>query len=188
MPFITMKFSMSRLKKISGFVLLFSAFCCSYASETLADVATRQALTLYGNAALTGLCRHLSTNRLWVCELSDNPDIHLTFNADTALHITVRTPSCEGNSVLDGEWPGNLKIAAGQPKNVCNVKIYDEEEGGDYVNRLNALPEIFSECRDSFREASAMNRLNAQTANFYIGKCKRYPAPPKKSQDEDQSE
>ncbi|MGO6846626.1 hypothetical protein [Rhizobium ruizarguesonis] len=183
---------MSRMKKISGFVLLFSAFCCSYANETLANVATRQALTLYGNAALTGLCRHLSTNRLWVCELSDNPDIHLTFNADTALHITVRTPSCEGNSVLDGEWPDNLKLAPGQPEKVCNVKIYDEKEG-DYLDRLNALPEIISECRDSFQEAFAMNRLNARTADFYIQQCKRNPAPPRPAPpkpwpDEDQSE
>ncbi|QND33877.1 hypothetical protein HB772_17730 [Sinorhizobium meliloti] len=175
MPFITTSFSMSRMKKISGFVLLFSAFCCSYASETLADVATHQALSLYGNAALTGLCRHLGINRQWVCELSDSPDIHLTFNAGTALHITVRTPSCEGNSVFDGEWPGNLKIAPGQPDTVCNVKIYDEKEGGDYVDRLNALPEIFSECRDSFQEAFFMNRLNARTANFYIQQCKLNP-------------
>ncbi|ANP90961.1 hypothetical protein [Rhizobium leguminosarum] len=182
-----MKFSLSRMKKISDLVLLFSAFSCSYASETLANVATRQALTLYGNAALTGLCRHLSTNRLWVCELSDNPDIHLTFNADTALHITVRTPSCEGNSVLDGEWPDNLKLAPGQPKKVCNVKIVDEKEG-DYLDRLNALPEIISKCEVSFQEAFLKNRLNAETANFYIGQCKRYPAPPKTSQDEDQSE
>jgi hypothetical protein len=51
------------MKKISGFVLLFSAFCSSCANATLADVPTHQALTLYGNAALGGLCRFLGTNR-----------------------------------------------------------------------------------------------------------------------------
>ncbi|MGO6733546.1 hypothetical protein ELI49_33680 [Rhizobium ruizarguesonis] len=182
-----MKFSLSRMKKISDLVLLFSAFSCSYASETLADVPTHQALSLYGNAALTGLCRHLGINKQWVCELSDSPDIHLTFNAGTSLHITVRTPSCEGNSVLDGKWPGKLTIAPDQPKKVCNVKIVDEKEGG-YLDRLNALPEIISKCEVSFQEAFLKNRLNAETANFYIGQCKRYPALPKTSQDEDRSE
>ncbi|NEI51799.1 hypothetical protein GR217_29565 [Rhizobium leguminosarum] len=163
---------MSRMKKISEFVLLFSAFSCSYASETLADVATREALTLYGNAALSGLCRHLGINKQWVCELSDDPDIDLTFNAATALHITVRTPTCEGNSVLDGEWPANFGIATGQPKKVCNVEIYK-----NYVDRLNAQPEIIPECENSFQAAFLMHRINAQTAKFYIQQCMANPAP-----------
>ncbi|TAX71824.1 hypothetical protein ELI03_08775 [Rhizobium leguminosarum] len=197
LPSITTKFSMSRKKRISGFALLFSAFCfCSYVNGASARVSTRQALTLYGNAALSGLCTHLSTTRLWVCELSDSPDIHLTFNADTPLHITVRTqlditvrtPSCEGNSVFDGEWPGKLEIAPGQPNTVCNVKIYDKKDGGGYLDRLNARPETIWDCEDSFEHASRINRLDARTANFYIQQCKLNPEPPqKKPQDEDQT-
>ncbi|ANP89284.1 hypothetical protein [Rhizobium leguminosarum] len=165
---------MSRMKKISGFVLLFSAFSCSYASETLADVATHQALTLYGNATLSGLCRHLGINRQMVCQLSDIPDVSLAFNDAAPLHIEVRTPTCEGNSVLDGEWPYNLKIAADQPETVCTVEIKD------YVDRLNAQPEIIG-CEDSFQDAFFINKINARTAYIYIQQCKLNP-------DEDQSE
>ncbi|MBY3026159.1 hypothetical protein [Rhizobium leguminosarum] len=157
---------MSRMKKISGFVLLFSAFCCSYASETLADVATHQALTLYGNATLSGLCRHLGINRQMVCRLSDIPDVSLAFNDAAPLHIEVRTPTCEGNSVLDGEWPYNLNVAAGQPETVCNVEIYK-----NYVERLNAQSEIMG-CEDSFQDAFFLNRIGARAAYIYIQQCK----------------
>src|SRR5262245_44667137 len=57
-----------------------------------AQVPVCQALTLYGNAANTGLCKSLSpgTQNLWVCGLTTGvTDIHTTFNAATALHLTV---------------------------------------------------------------------------------------------------
>jgi hypothetical protein len=49
-------------------------------------VNTCEAITLYGNAANQGLCKSLSpgTQNHWVCDLTaGNPDIHLTFNANT---------------------------------------------------------------------------------------------------------
>ncbi|HWU52355.1 MAG TPA: hypothetical protein VN153_06010, partial [Tahibacter sp.] len=88
---------------LAALALLLAAPLCH------AQVPVCDALTLYGNAVNSGLCRSLSptTQNLWVCELSGvNPDVHTTFNAATALHVTVRTdvnpPSCQGNSTLAG--------------------------------------------------------------------------------------
>lgn len=165
---------MPQVKKVLGFVALFSAFSCSYASQTLAQVATCQGLTLYGNAALSGLCRSLSTGNHWVCELSDNPDIHLTFNAATPLHITVRTPACEGNAQLAGAWPANLALAPGQPAMICNVNVQN------YVARLNAQPQTAAPptCQTSFANAQGAQRIDAATSTFYINRCNNPPPCP----------
>lgn len=124
-----------------------------------AQVAVCDALSLYANGARTGLCKSLSpTNQnLWVCELTTaNPDVHLTFNANTALHITVRTPrgapTCQGNSILTGTFPSvqnnPLARAAQQPQQVCNVDV------DNYIQRLIAVPEL----------AAAQNQNRVQTA------------------------
>ena len=71
--------------------LLFVALLLA-ADAGFAQVPTCEALTLYGNAANSGLCKTLSpaTQNLWVCGMTTaNPDVHTTFNAATALHVTV---------------------------------------------------------------------------------------------------
>ncbi|MGR9147662.1 hypothetical protein ACU8MP_35945 (plasmid) [Rhizobium leguminosarum] len=179
MPDPNLRFTMSRMKRISGFFLLFSALCCSYASEALAQVPIRQALTLYGNAVGSGLCRQLGVNSLWVCMLSYSPDIYLTFNAHAALQIKVWTPTCVGFSLLDGTWPNELEIASGEPEEVCNVAVKE-----NYLKRLNAQAQK-ADCEESFIRARIMNRINWKTTQFYIQQCKLNPAP---LEDEDQSE
>jgi hypothetical protein len=103
-----------------------------------AAVSTCQALSLYANAANTGLCKSVSptTQNLWVCELAQSPDVHLTFNAGTNLHVTVRklSPACEGLAQFNGAFPGGLTLA--QPHTICGVNV------ADYVPRLNAVPQL----------------------------------------------
>lgn len=143
------------------------------AALTLASAAqavpTCESLSLYANAANTGLCRSLSptTQNLWVCELSDNPDIHLTFNAGNNLHITVRklNPACEGNSQFNGNFPGALTLAA--PAAICGVNIQN------YLARLNAVPQMpaahgQTRVQTAALAAVAARRLTIQVAQTYI--------------------
>ena len=131
-------------------------------------VTTCQALTLYGNAAVTGLCKTLSpgTQNLWVCGLTDaNPDVHSTFNRTTPLHITVRTTGvCEGASVLAGAWPNALTLGVAQPVNICNVNVQN------YVARFNAVPQTYG-CQASFVQAQALGRITPAIATSYIDLC-----------------
>ena len=161
-----------RLFVIAGFWLMQSAaaFCQA------APVPVCDALTLYGNAANSGLCKSLSTSAHWVCELANNnPDIHSTFNAATALHITVNTPPptvCNGLSTLTGTWNaagGALAIAAGQPNVVCNVSIQN------YVDRFNAQPRLpagaASACLTAFNAALGNGRITPAVQGFYAALC-----------------
>ncbi|WP_257388348.1 hypothetical protein [Tahibacter caeni] len=165
---------------LAALVLLLAAPLCQ------AQVPVCDALTLYGNAANSGLCRSLSptTQNLWVCELSGvNPDVHTTFNAVTALHVTVRTdvnpPSCQGNSILAGNWPpaggAGLTIAPGQPAQVCNVNI------NNWVARLNAVPQVpaggATACRAGFLAALAAGRLSNAVAQTYLNTCNAQACP-----------
>lgn len=141
------------------------------------------ALTMYGNAANTGLCKTLSptTQNLWVCGLTTtDPDVHTTFNLATALHVTVRTPpgvpTCQGNSTLTGAWPNNLAIAAGQPAAVCNVGIQN------YVNRLNAVPQMPAQagqtaCTTPFIAAMNAGRISQAVGQTYINTCNAQGCP-----------
>ena len=70
--------------------------CALLAASAKAQVDRCTALTFYGNAVNSGLCRNLSPagQNLQVCELSaGQPDIHLTFSnaaiGDVSLHFTV---------------------------------------------------------------------------------------------------
>lgn len=146
------------------------------ATASVAQVPTCSALTLYGNAANSGLCKTLSptTQNLWVCGLTTaDPDVHTTFNAATALHVTVRTPpgipTCQGNSTLGGNWPGALIIAVGQPTHVCNVGIQS------WVDRLNAVPQVpaggTTACRAGFLAAGAAGKLSQATMQTYLNTC-----------------
>ncbi len=131
-------------------------------------VTTCEALTLYGNAAVTGLCRTLSpgTQNLWVCGLTDaNPDVHSTFNRTTPLHITVRTPDvCENASILAGGWPNALTIGVHQPVAICNVNVQN------YVARFNAVPQTYG-CQASFVRAEQLGRITPAIATSYINLC-----------------
>lgn len=130
-------------------------------------VTTCEGLTLYGNAAVTGLCKTLSpgTQNLWICELANsNPDVHITFNRTTPLHITVRAPACEGNSTLAGNWPGHLTIAPSQPATICNVNLQS------YISRLNAVPQTYG-CQASFTQAQALRKITPTIGTSYINLC-----------------
>lgn len=152
------------------------------AEAGFAHVPTCDALTLYGNAANSGLCKSLSpaTQNLWVCDLTGaDPDVHTTFNAATALHITVRTPpgipTCEGLSLLAGHWPAALTIAAGQPGVLCNVPIQP------WVDRLNAVPQVpaggTTACRAGFLAAGAAGRITQATMQSYLLTCAAQQCP-----------
>lgn len=168
-------------------VSLATALCVGLAPTiALAQVPTCQALTLYGNAANTGLCRNLSTGALKVCELTvGNPDVHLTFGpaagggvAAVPLHITVNVPppaACNGNQNLAGAFPGALALPAGAPAAICNVQL------ANWMARLNAVPQMAAAggataCVTSFNAALAAGRINAATAGHYLALCGA-PAP-----------
>lgn len=140
-------------------------------------VTTCEALTLYGNAAASGLCGTLSpgTQNLWVCELATSPDVHTTFNLTTALHITVRIvnnvdpeKSCEGSSALAGAWPLNLAIAPAQPVTVCGVNV------STYVTRLKAVLQT-NGCVASF--TAAQTRITPAVATSYSDLCRASHCP-----------
>lgn len=142
-----------------------------------AQVATCDALKLYGNAVNEGLCKDLSpgNQNLWVCDLTGgSPDIHTTFNAATNLHLTVRhnpaPPNCQGNSQLTGFWPAGLGIMAGNPVTVCGVGVQN------YVNRLNAVNQVpampgQSLCRSAFLTAQANGKLSPTKTAQYLANC-----------------
>jgi len=148
--------------------LIGSSLSLLAAAPTFA-VTTCQALTLYGNSKVTGLCKTLSpgTQNLWVCGLTDaNPDVHSTFNRATVLHLTVRTAgaACQGNAYLAGPWPGGVTLAVGQPAVVCGVNMQA------YVVRFNAVPQTFG-CQASFTEAQRLGRITPTIATSYINLC-----------------
>ncbi|MFL6843620.1 MAG: hypothetical protein ACJ8ER_01925 [Allosphingosinicella sp.] len=113
-----------------------------------AQVPVCDGLSLYANGVDSRLCKSLSptTQNLWVCALTDGAtDVHATFNAGTALHITVRinpgAPACQGHSNLAGSYPViglpiTLQLAPGQPQVICGVNV------GNYVQRLAAVPRM----------------------------------------------
>lgn len=138
--------------------------------EALTKVKICDALKLYGNAAVAGgLCRALSTNNLWVCEITgavgNNPDVHLTFNAATELHVTVRTPTCEGNAYVQGTM-GHFTWVGAAPAPLCNVVVTN------YLARLNAVPVTFPTCIGGFNKALSDGKINAATQNFYATQCR----------------
>jgi hypothetical protein len=145
-----------------------------------AVVPTCAALTLYGNAVNEKLCKTLSTNNLWVCELtSAQPDVHTTFNLVTPLHLTVRTANnaCQGNSNLNGNFPGALALAGGAANMVCGVNLTN------YVARLNAVARMAAAhgstmCRTAFTTATANGRITAAVNNHYQGLCQAHPPCP----------
>ncbi len=161
------------------------AFATASAALIVASPARAQppvpvcdALSLYANGADSGLCKSLSptTQNLWVCELTGEvTDVHTTFNAATALHVTVRinpgAPTCQGNSILTGSYPsvvGNaLRRAAGQPAVVCGVSI------DNYVQRLVAVPQLLAapgqnRVQTAILNALAAGRVTAPVAQTYI--------------------
>ncbi len=137
-----------------------------------------EALTLYGNAAASGLCKSLSrgNQNQKVCEFSLNPDIHMTFNARTRLHFTVRTPNCDRRSDLTGNWPNHLALAPNQPALICNVNVEN------YVHRLNAVPRLVAAPPNglavtAFNAAVQRGKLNQQAAQLYINLAGQWGCP-----------
>lgn len=171
-----------RIRSIASWLVVGALLCVLVAGTTpaIAQVPTCQALSLYGNAFNEKLCKSLSptTQNLWVCGLADSPDIHTTFNAATALHVTVRNnpapPGCEGNSQLAGHWPGGLVIAGGQPAMVCNVNVQN------WVNRLNAVNQLpaghATLCRAGFLAALAKG-ADPALMQTYLDTCQAIGCP-----------
>jgi hypothetical protein len=161
-----------------------AAMLGSLPAQAQVTVPVCDGLSLYANGVRTGLCKNLSrTNQnLWVCELTtDNPDVHLTFNAPaqgvaaTSFHVTVRTPranpTCQGHSILTGSYPsvpGNaLRRAPMQPAVVCQVNI------DDYVQRLIALPQMapdgHNRVQTAILSAQLAGRVTPIIQGDYIG-------------------
>jgi hypothetical protein len=162
------------MKRMSLYLAFAATAALAAATSAEAQaVPTCSALSLYANAARTGLCRSLSptTQNLWVCELSAaNPDVHTTFNAANALHITVRQApqpgGCQGNANFTGNYPGALALAGGGGP-ICNVNIQN------YRNRLNAVPQLAAAHGQTLVQTAALaavaaNRLTPAVAQTYI--------------------
>lgn len=169
-----------RLSATAALMLIFAA------PALAAGPSVCNALTLYGNAAASGLCKQLSPTgqNLWVCEINDNPDVHTTFNGTTQFHVTVRIPDprpgsppvCENAAYLAGDWP-NLTIQAGQPTTICGIDIRN------YVARLNAVQAVprvppQTACRAGFTNALNSGRLSPPVAGSYLQTCNAPPNEP----------
>lgn len=139
-----------------------------------------QALTLYGNATVTGLCKSISMNNLWVCELTAaQPDVHLTFNAQTVLHLTVRTQqkACDQNTNILGNFPGAMNALPAHQV-LCGVNV------DNYIARLNAVPQLAvgtnnqaTLCRTAIQQALNNLKITQPIYNFYIGQCQANNCP-----------
>lgn len=148
-------------------------------STARAQVPTCDALRLYGNAAESGLCRQLTPagQQHLVCELADHPDIHLTFNDRTALHVTVREQggnrNCEGNSYLTGMWPASLGIRAGDPNTVCGVGI---QQWVDQLNNVGVAQPSGKQtpCTAAFIAAGNTGNISQKQVSDYKQLCGRY--------------
>jgi hypothetical protein len=174
---------LSRLPMLVNFFAFLTGALVVAVRPTLAQVPVCDALTLYGNAVSEGLCKSLSpgTQNLWVCALTaGNPDIHTTFNANTALHLTVREnpapPGCDRNSTLAGAWPNHVAIAPGQPQNICQVTVQN------YVNRLNAVNRMPSAggqtfCRTAFVAAGQRGKITHTVMQSYLNLCTQHACP-----------
>lgn len=155
----------------------------SLTTATAQSVRVCSGLGLYGNAAFEGLCKSLSptTQNLWVCGMTTGiTDVHVTFNATTAMHITVRinpaSPTCEGLAYMRGTFPNRFSLSPAQPTVICGVNV------ADYVARLNAvgaMPAIpgLSACQAAFDEAAGTLRLNSNIAGSYMNSCKKARCP-----------
>jgi hypothetical protein len=169
-----------RFAKLSA--LLVGAVLGLGSQPATAQVPVCQALTLYGNAVFEGLCKSLSpgTQNLWVCAMTTGSrDVHTTFNAATALHLTVRDnpspPGCDQNSTFAGNWPGAIVIAAGQPVTICGVSVTN------YVARLNAVNQMAGGattlCRAPFLAASNSGKISPALAQTYLNLCNAQACP-----------
>ena len=142
-------------------------------------VPTCEALSLYANAAESGLCRSLTptTQNHWVCELADGPDIHTTFNAATHLHITVRQypgPNCQGHTNINGTFPANMTLQANAP--ICHVSVQN------YLARLNAVNEMAAapgqtHVQTAILAAVAAGRVTAAVAQTYVNTAAHHHCP-----------
>ncbi|MET4177870.1 hypothetical protein ABIB99_009009 [Bradyrhizobium sp. LA6.1] len=156
-------------------LILAGAAALAFTTSASAVAPICDALTLYGSAANSGLCKSLGMSNHWVCELAQgSPDIHLTFNETTKLHITVRNPNCEGKSDLTGAWNAEghtLKLANGQPSMICKVNVQN------YVYRLNAQPGMEGAgrraCVAAFNTAASNGRISFDAQSFFINLCKK---------------
>jgi hypothetical protein len=168
-----------RLSRIAAFGALIAANPGVSLAQT---VPICDALTLYGNARADGTCRSLSTNNLWVCELTTaDMDVHSTFNATTNFHITVRQGSnCEGLAYLAGTWPANQGVGlafsnAQQPRTICSVNVQG------YIDRFNGTTRTpaggTTFCQAAFVKAQNAGKISNQQATFYIGLCTNNQCP-----------
>lgn len=155
--------------------VLAAALLALASSPAAAHVDKCDAMGLYANADYENLCKISSptTQNLWVCVFANPPDIHMTFNKDTPLHVTVRQKGCEGHSNLDGQFPGNLRRAGGQPATVCGVNI------DDYLKRLNAVQKMGaaggkSTVVTALLAAEERGRLDKSLGQTYIDKSKDF--------------
>lgn len=171
-----------KMPHLAAAILAIAALLSAFPAQ--AFVNTGEALTLYGNAAELGtVCInetpstpskvHSSTQNQWVCQLAADPDIHLTFNATTNLHLTVynATTGCRQLSYLDGTWPRGLTFMAGEPLSLCGVPI------ATYPAMLNAITSSNGTvlgCKASFVAAREKLHISATTENRYIERCKIY--------------
>jgi len=165
----------SRGLRILATVLVAGAIFAG-AHKAMAQVSTCDSLTLYGNAANSGLCLGITPGDqpLWGCSLSTTPDIHTTFNATTSLLIIVSTtatstaPQCQINSGLTGKQPA-LTFGTYQPSTGCGVNLQT------WVDSLNAVPPVAAGtgtvCEAGFNAAVAAGKITSATAATYLPLC-----------------
>ncbi|UUX49131.1 hypothetical protein NUH88_17215 [Nisaea acidiphila] len=168
-------------RRLAGRCLLATALLSASPLPALA-VTDCEALTLYGNAMNQRLCRTLSptTQNLWVCGLTTGAtDVHITFNRNTPLHLTVRVnpgnPTCQGNTPIGGAFPGAMTMP-GAPAQICGVNTQN------WLNRLNAVAQMpagaHTLCRAPFIAMIGSGRMTPGDAQTYLNQCDNGNAPP----------
>jgi hypothetical protein len=119
------------------------ASACATPTIQSQNLSCKNNLTMYGWGLASGTFSNASTpnnQNLWVAEISTgNPEIHVTFNKSTQLHLTVRAGStCDGYVNLGGTFPGHMTLVAPLPPNgkICGVSV------APYLARLNGINSV----------------------------------------------
>jgi hypothetical protein len=157
-------------------VTLLAYACCASVMQSQ-NMSCKNNLTMYGWGLANGTFSSASTpnnQNLWVAEISTgNPEIHVTFNKTTAMHLTVRAgTSCDGYVNVGGTFPGQMVFLAPLPPNgkICGVTV------ASYLARLNGINSVpplphplpVNACVSGF---NTQTRLSGGAKGAYLALC-----------------
>jgi hypothetical protein len=152
---------------------VFLASACSTPTIQSQNLSCKNNLTMYGWGLASRTFSSASTpnnQNLWVAEISTgNPEIHVTFNKSTQLHLTVRVgTTCDGYVNVGGTFPGHMILLAPLPRDgkICKVSV------APYLARLNGIesdsPPPPNACVSGFNKQT---RLSQTAKGAYLALC-----------------